>query len=68
MNYQQAKEAFNTRKEITCKGIDYKSIEAIIFRRSNGLEIVQLELADYTGKSVTIANMKECEVKGEGTG
>ena len=65
MNYQQAKEAFNEFKEIKCLGVVYKNIQAIIFRRANGLEVVQLELLDKSGNSVTVAKMKDCEVAGE---
>ena len=61
MDYQQAKEAFNTKKEIKHKGVEYRCITAIVFRRTNGLEVIQLELLDKNGNSVTVAKMKDCE-------
>ena len=62
MNYQQAKEAFNTNTPIVYKNIEYERIEAITFRKSNGLEISQLELKDKSSNSVTVVRMKDCEV------
>lgn len=55
MTYEEAKKAFNDRSKVNHRGIEYKQINAIIFRRNENEKIIQLELQDVKSKSVTIA-------------
>lgn len=66
MIYQDAKKAFKERKKIKAHGILYEHINAIIFRRHENIEVVQLELQDInTQNSVTTVKMENAEVEDE---
>lgn len=63
MIYQEAKEAFNNRSKIIVDGRTYKYINAIIFRRHDQIEVIQLELQDESSQnSVTVVKMEKAEV------
>lgn len=63
MIYQEAKEAFNKRSRIIVDGRTYKHINAIIFRRHDQIEVIQLELQDESSQnSVTVVKMEKAEV------
>lgn len=63
MIYQEAKEAFNNRSRIIVDGRKYKHINAIIFRRHEQIEVIQLELQDESSQnSVTVVKMEKAEV------
>lgn len=65
MIYQEAKEAFNNRSRIIFDGRTYKQINAIIFRRYEQIEVIQLELQDDSSQnSVTVVKMEKAEVAG----
>lgn len=60
MNNAEAKTALLKRTPVTCNGINYSHISAIIYRydRYNNL-LISAELADKNKRSVTIAQLKE---------
>ena len=58
MTYEEAKKAFNDCSKVSHKGIEYRQINAIIFRRIDGEKVIQLELQDTKAKSVTIARLE----------
>lgn len=58
MTYDEAKKAFGEQTPVKHKGIEYKHINAIIFRRIGGEKVIQLELQDKKAKSVTIARLE----------
>lgn len=58
MTYEGAKKAFNDCSKVSYKGIEYRQINAIIFRRIDGEKVIQLELQDTKAKSVTIARLE----------
>lgn len=58
MTYDEAKKAFDGQSLVKHKGIEYKHINAIIFRRIDGEKVIQLELQDKKSKSVTIARLE----------
>ena len=63
MIYQEAKEAFNKRSRIIVDGRIYRHINAIIFRRHEQIEVIQLELQDESSQnSVTVVKMEKAEV------
>lgn len=63
MIYQEAKEAFNNMSKIIVDGRTYRHINAIIFRRHEQIEVIQLELQDESShNSVTIVKMEKAEV------
>ena len=55
MTYEEAKKAFNDRSKVNHRGVEYKQINAIIFRRKDNEKIIELELQDMKAKSVMIA-------------
>ncbi len=57
MTREELKRAFNEQCPVIHNGIEYKQISALIYRRNPGGRglIVQAELLDRTGHSVTIA-------------
>jgi|GEM_PF-6577219 hypothetical protein len=66
MIYQEALKAMKSRKKIKAAGKTYKYINAIIFRKTENLELIQLELQDLgTENSVTIVNINQAEVADE---
>ena len=66
MIYQEALKAMKSRIKIKAAGKTYKHINAIIFRKTENLEIIQLELQDLgTENSVTIVNINQAEVADE---
>lgn len=65
MIYQEAKQAMKSRCKIKLKGIVYKHINAIIFRKTENLEIIQLELQDMQANSVSICRIEQAEVADE---
>lgn len=58
MTYDEAKKAFSDQSPVKHKGVEYRHINAIIFRRIDGEKVIQLELQDKKAKSVTIARLK----------
>lgn len=66
MIYQEALKTMKKRIPIKAGGIVYKRINAIIFRKTDTKEYIQLELQDKkTQNSVTIVNMSQAEVEDE---
>lgn len=66
MIYQEALKAMKSRIKIKAAGKTYKHINAIIFRKTENLELIQLELQDLgTENSVTIVNINQAEVADE---
>lgn len=66
MIYQEALKAMKSRIKIKAAGKNYKHINAIIFRKTENLEVIQLELQDInTENSVTIVNINQAEVADE---
>lgn len=66
MIYQEALKAMKSRIKIKAAGKTYKHINAIIFRKTETLELIQLELQDInTQNSVTIVNINQAEVADE---
>ena len=59
MTYEEAKKAFDRRDSVLLDGIEYRHINAIIFRRKGSDRIVQLELQDIDARSVTVADMEK---------
>lgn len=55
MELAELKEAFRSGAPVVCEGITYGCISALIYRRAGGQSIVQAELSDRNGNSVTIA-------------
>lgn len=62
MTYEEAKKAFDDGAQVKHKGYTYERINAIIFRRVAGEKLVQLELQDAVGRSVTVTRMEAAEV------
>ena len=58
MTYEEAKRAFDCQEPVLYKGVEYRHINAIIFRRRRSDRIVQLELQDIDARSVTVADME----------
>ena len=58
MTYNEAKKAFDGQSPVKHKGIEYKHINAIVFRRIDGEKVIQLELQDKKAKSVTVARLE----------
>ena len=55
-----------SREKIKACGLTYKCINAIIFRKTDTVEMIQLELQDLnTYNSVTIVNISQAEVANE---
>lgn len=66
MIYQETLKAMKSRIKIKAAGKTYKHINAIIFRKTENLEVIQLELQDIsTQNSVTIVNINQAEVADE---
>lgn len=66
MIYQEALKAMKSRIKIKAAGKTYQHINAIIFRKTENLELIQLELQDLgTENSVTIVNINQAEVANE---
>lgn len=66
MIYQEALKAMKSREKIQACGLTYKCINAIIFRKTDTKEMIQLELQDLgTQNSVTIVNIGQAEVADE---
>ncbi|MFR9296298.1 MAG: hypothetical protein ACLVLI_01115 [Aedoeadaptatus pacaensis] len=59
MTYEEAKKAFDCQEPVLYKGVEYRQINAIIFRRRRSDRIVQLELQDIDTRSVTVADMEK---------
>ena len=55
MSGAELKEALISGKAVSCDGIEYSRISAIIYRCENGAIKVTAELLDKSGNSVTIA-------------
>ena len=58
MTYEEAKKAFDDQSPVKYKGVEYKQVNAIIFRRMDGEKVIQLELQDTKAKSVTTARLE----------
>lgn len=56
MTLEEAKAAFMAGTPVTCGGIDYKCISALIYRNNSGHIEMTLELKDKRANSVTIAD------------
>lgn len=59
MTYEEAKKAFARQEPVLYRGIEYRHINAIIFRRHGAEKITQLELQDIDARSVTVADMEK---------
>ncbi len=59
MTYEEAKKAFDRQEPVLLDGIEYRHINAIVFRRRCGEKIMQLELQDIDARSVTVADMEK---------
>lgn len=59
MTYEEAKKAFDRRDPVLYRDIEYRHINAIIFRRHGAEKITQLELQDIDANSVTVADMEK---------
>ena len=55
MDKEQLKKAFFENVPVTVGGIEYAHISALIYRKHGGRIILQAELMDKGGNSVTIA-------------
>lgn len=62
MTYQEAREVLKSRVRVSAGGIIYKHINAIIFRKTDKIELIQLELQDQEANSVKIARINDVEV------
>ena len=63
MTNEEAKEAFFSGVPVRSKGIRYKHISAIIYRKDeDGKVFVSAEMSDQNGNSATIARAKDIEV------
>ena len=63
MTNEEAKEAFFSGVPVKSKGIRYKYISAIIYRKDkDGNVLVSAEMIDQNGNSATIARTKDIEV------
>ena len=65
MIYQEALKAMKGREKIKACGLTYKCINAIIFRKTDNKEIIELELQSPVRNSVTIVNINQAEVADE---
>lgn len=62
MTYQEARQALKTRAPVKVNGTEYKHINAIIFRKTDKIELIQVELQDMNNNnSVTIARLEQVE-------
>lgn len=59
MTYEEAKKAFDRRESVLYRGVEYRHINAIIFRRHGAEKSTQLELQDIDARSVTVADMEK---------
>ncbi|MGF0095030.1 hypothetical protein ACQRC6_01200 [Peptoniphilus sp. SGI.035] len=62
MIYQEALKAMKNRSKVRVGGIVYKHINAIIFRKTETKEMIELELQSNCQNSVTIADIAQAEV------
>lgn len=62
MTYDEAKRAFDDGSQVKHKGYTYERINAIIFRHVAGEKLIQLELQDAAGRSVTVARMEAVQI------
>lgn len=53
------------RVNVVACGIVYRHINAIIFRKTNFVEIIELELQDMRANSVTVLKIDKVEVADE---
>ncbi|MDU3456657.1 MAG: hypothetical protein E7F47_01980 [Peptoniphilus harei] len=68
MIYQEALKAMKNREKIKACGLTYKWINAIIFRKTDTKEIIELELQSPVRNSITIVNINQAEVADEAEG
>lgn len=62
MTYQEARQALKTRAPVKVNEREYKCINAIIFRKTDKIELIQVELQDMNNNnSVTIARLEQVE-------
>jgi len=67
MTGEELKGAFKAGTPVINGGITYKCVSAIIYRRSGNGVIIQAELQDRSGHSITIAEASRVEpAKGAG--
>lgn len=55
MEMSEIKAAFHAGTPVVYRDVEYSCISALIYRKIGGHEIVQAELADRHGNSITIA-------------
>lgn len=65
MIYQEALKAMKNRSKVKVDGIVYKRINAIIFRKTETKEMIELELQSNARNSVTICDIAQAEVINE---
>ncbi|NMW84245.1 hypothetical protein HKO22_00610 [Peptoniphilus sp. AGMB00490] len=65
MIYQEALKAMKNRSKVKAAGIVYKHINAIIFRKTESKEIIEIELQSNCQNSVTIVDIAQAEVSDE---
>ena len=64
MTNDETKKAWLNKQPITCKGIDYTKISALIYRlNENGEMTLSVELLDKCGNSVAIARPQNIKLK-----
>lgn len=63
MTTNEAKAAFLEGVPVIHNGIEYLHISALIYRRHKGAAILQLEMMDKSGHSVTVASPAKVERK-----
>ena len=54
MDEREIMSALGRECPVECKGIQYKKVSAVIYRKKDGRKYIQAELEDKGGNSVTI--------------
>lgn len=66
MTNDETKKAWINKQPVTCNGIDYTKISALIYRlNDNGEMTLSVELLDKNGNCVVIASPQKVELKSE---
>ena len=64
MTAEEIKDALLKKYPVIANGIEYKRVTAVIYREQDGKIEVSAELLDRSGRSVTIAPLKNIDKKG----
>jgi hypothetical protein len=65
MTGEELKEALMNKYPVCSNGIEYKCVNAIIYRNKDGKILVSAELLDRNERSVTIAPLDNIKKKGD---